>query len=146
MIEKIKAILQKDRAFLLYLIFGVLTTAVDWGISFLLYHFWGEAIEQASLLVHAADAVAWICAVLFAFITNRIWVFESKRQGFFPILGELVTFAGGRGVTFLLQEGIMLLGCTVLGITPYAVRVVAAVLVVILNYFISKFLVFRKKK
>lgn len=146
MIEKIKALLKKDRAVLLYLVFGVMTTAVDWGISFLLYYLWGDAIEQAELLVHLADAIAWVCAVLFAFTTNRIWVFESDRHGLLPILAELSAFAGGRVVTFLLQEGIMFLGSTVLGVTPYLMRVAAAVVVVILNYFISKIIVFRRSK
>lgn len=146
MIEKIKALLKKDRAVLLYLVFGVMTTAVDWGISFLLYYLWGDAIEQAELLVHVADAIAWVCAVLFAFTTNRIWVFESDRHGLLPILAELSAFAGGRVVTFLLQEGIMFLGSTILGVTPYLMRVAAAVVVVILNYFISKIIVFRRSK
>lgn len=146
MIEKIKALLQKDREVLLYLIFGGLTTAVDWGISFLLYHFLGEAIDQNRLLIHAADAVAWVCAVLFAFFTNRVWVFRSERKGFLPVLGELVPFAGGRVVTFLLQEGIIALFYGVLAINKYAVRVGAAILVIVLNYFISKLLVFRKSR
>lgn len=142
MIELIK----KHKAVILYIIFGGLTTVVDWGISFLLYTLWGEAIEANNLLIHGADAIAWVAAVLFAFVTNRIWVFESKRHGLLPILAELGTFAGGRVLTFLLQEALMAIFFTWLGFNEYIVKMVAAVLVVILNYFISKLVVFRKKK
>jgi putative flippase GtrA len=84
--------------------------------------------------------------VAFAYVTNRIWVFESKRRGFLPILGEIAAFAGGRVVTLLLQEAIMAVFCTWLGLNMYLFKIIAAVLVVILNYFISKLLVFRKSK
>ena len=146
MIEKIKALLSRFREQILYLIFGGLTTVVDWGVSFLLYYFWGEAIEETVFLVHAANVVAWAAAVLFAFVTNRIWVFESKKHGFLPVMGELVAFAGGRVMTLLLQEGMFLVFHDWLHVNAYAVKLIAAVLVIIANYFISKLLVFRKKK
>ena len=79
-------------------------------------------------------------------MTNRIWVFESKRKGFFPIVCEIAAFAGGRVLTLLLQEAIMGIFCTWLGLNEYLFKVIAAVLVIILNYFISKLLVFRKTR
>ena len=146
MIEKIKALLTRYREQLLYLIFGGLTTAVDWGISFLLYYFWGEAIEKTVFLIHAANTVAWAAAVIFAYVTNRTWVFESPRRGFVPVLCEFLSFAGARVSTLLLQEAMFWIFFDTLGINEYLVKIVAAVLVVIANYFISKLLVFRKKK
>lgn len=146
MIEKIKALLSRFREQLLYLIFGGLTTVVDWGVSFLLYHFWGDAIGETVFLVHAANVLAWAAAVLFAFVTNRLWVFESKKRGFLPIMGEFLTFAGARVTTLLLQEGMFVVFHDLLHINRYAVKVIAAVLVIVANYFISKFLVFRNRK
>ena len=146
MIEKIKALLARYREQLLYLIFGGLTTVVDWGLSFLLYHFWGDAIEANAILVHGANVIAWAAAVLFAFITNRIWVFKSEKKGFLPILGELGSFAGGRVMTLLLQEAIFVIFFDIMGISEFIVKLIAAVLVIILNYFISKLIVFRKKR
>ena len=64
MIEKIKALLIRYREVILYLIFGGLTTAVDWGVNFLLYYFWAEAIEQTPVLIHGANTSAWAAAVL----------------------------------------------------------------------------------
>lgn len=144
--KKIKELIIRYKSVLLYLIFGGLTTVIDWGVSFLLYYFWGDAIEANNLLIHAADVIAWVAAVLFAFVTNRIWVFESKKHGFLPVMGELAAFAGGRVLTLLLQEGMIALLFSVLGLNKYLVKVLAAVVVIILNYFISKLLVFRKKK
>ena len=146
MIQKIKKLLLQYREVLLYLIFGGLTTVVDWGLSFLLYHFWGAAIEANAILVHGANVIAWAAAVLFAFITNRIWVFKSDKKGFLPILGELGSFAGGRVMTLLLQEAIFVIFFDIMGISEFIVKLIAAVLVIVLNYFISKLIVFRKKR
>ena len=145
MIEKLKALWQKDRAVILYLIFGGLTTVVDWLVSFVLYYLLDGAIQQNALFIQVADVTAWVCAVTFAYVTNRKWVFESKKKGFLPIAAELGSFAGGRVVTFLIQEGIIFVCCNLLLLNVYAVKIAASVIVVILNYFISKLLVFRKK-
>ena len=139
-------LLKKYKSIILYIIFGGLTTVVDWSVSFTLYYLWGDAIEATPWLIHGANVIAWVAAVAFAYVTNRIWVFESRRRGFFPIIGEIVAFAGGRVLTLLLQEAIMAVFFTWLGFNEYVVKIVAAVLVVILNYFISKIFVFRKKK
>ncbi len=139
-------LLKKYKSIILYIIFGGLTTVVDWSVSFTLYYLWGDAIEATPWLIHGANVIAWVAAVAFAYVTNRIWVFESKRRGFAPIVGEIAAFAGGRVFTLLLQEVLMAIFFTWLGFNEYVVKIVAAVLVVILNYFINKIFVFRKKK
>ncbi len=139
-------LLKKYKSIILYIIFGGMTTVVDWSISFLLYYLWGDAIEATPILLHGANVIAWVAAVAFAYVTNRIWVFESKRHGFVPIICEIAAFAGGRVLTLLLQEAIMGVFCTWLGLNEYIFKIIAAVLVVILNYFISKLLVFRKTR
>ena len=138
-------LLKKYKSIILYIIFGGLTTVVDWSVSFTLYYLWGDAIEATPWLIHGANVIAGVAAVAFAYVTNRIWVFESKRRGFVPIVGEIAAFAGGRVFTLLLQEVLMAIFFTWLGFNEYIVNIVAAVLVVILNYFISKIFVFRKK-
>ena len=138
MIARLKSLFLAHKEIVLYVIFGGLTTVVDWSISFVLY-----AIH---VNVHIANITAWICAVLFAFVTNRILVFESREKGQAAILRELSVFAGGRVTTLLLQELIVFAFYDCLAWNPYAVKIGAAVLVVVLNYFISKFLVFRKRK
>ena len=144
MLEKIKALCVRYREQLLYLIFGGLTTVVDWSICFVGYRLFAEQLQTHWVTVHIIDTVAWLAAVLFAFFTNRILVFRSRKRGLLPVLGELGTFAGGRVVTLLAQEAIMAVFVTALGLSEYVIKIVAAVVVVIANYFISKLLVFRK--
>ena len=137
MINKAIALFRRYREIILYVFFGGMTTLVDWAISFLLY-----ALE---VNVHAANVLAWCAAVLFAFVTNRAWVFQSKKRGARLVCTELIAFAGGRIATLLLQEAVVFVLYDCIEWNKYAVKVIAAVLVVILNYFISKFWVFRKK-
>ena len=86
----------KNKEMLLYLFFGVLTTAVSFvtaGISKVL-------LEQAGIgkggVSTTSTVISWICAVTFAYITNRIWVFESEAEGKKAIISEAASFYGGR--------------------------------------------------
>ncbi len=138
MFEKIKNLVIKYREALMYLIFGGLTTVVDFAVSFLLY--------RTKTNVHVSDVAAWCAAVAFAYVTNKIWVFESRARGFLPVVREITEFAGGRVLTLLLQEAIVWGLYDRLKYNKYAVKIAASVIVVILNYFISKLIVFRKGK
>ena len=135
--QKIRAAVS-NREVILYLVFGVLTTAVDWLISFILY--------RTEMNLHLANTLAWVGAVLFAYVTNRIWVFESRKTGIGAITLELIAFAGGRVATLLMQEGIFVIFCDLLKWNEYVIKIAAAVLVVIGNYIISKLLVFRQSR
>lgn len=137
MTRKIKDLYLKYKEIILYLVFGVGTTAVDWCIRFI---FLRETMPMP--LVHTIDAVAWVAAVTFAYITNRIFVFESKAKGLSNILSEVIKFAGSRVVTFIIQELIVAVIYRLL--PPTAVVVISSVVVVILNYVFSKLIVFRK--
>lgn len=143
--SRIRSLFKTYREQILYLIFGVLTTAVDFSVSFLLYRFWLDASALPPVALHAVDTLAWAAAVAFAFVTNRIWVFESTKKGFLPVTRELLGFAGGRVLTLCLQEAAMALFVTLLGGNKYLFRILIAVAVVVLNYLVSKLLVFRKK-
>lgn len=137
MLAKIKELFQKNKEIILYLIFGVGTTAVDWTIRFI---FLKE--DMPMTLVHTIDAAAWVSAVAFAYITNRIFVFESKTKGLPSVLSELAKFAGSRIVTFIIQEIIVAVIYKLL--PPIAVTIVSSLIVVILNYILSKLFVFGK--
>ena len=138
MLKKITALFTKYRELILYVFFGGMTTVVDWCVSFGLY--------ALDVNVHVADVVAWCAAVLFAFFTNRTLVFQSKSRGFGAVCKELVVFSGGRVITLLLQEALVFAFYDCIGWDKYVVKIIAAVVVVVLNYFISKFLVFKKKQ
>ena len=135
--EKLKALFTRYREIILYVFFGGMTTVVDWAVSFLLY--------SLNVNVHLSNTLAWCAAVLFAFVTNRTLVFESRARSFTAVSRELVTFSGGRVMTLLLQELIVFVFFDCLAWNKYLVKIIAAVLVVVANYFISKLIVFRRK-
>ncbi len=134
MINKLKAFLISKKKLILYVIFGVLTTVVDFAVSIALY----SVINH-----HAANVIAWICAVIFAFVVNKIWVFNSKRTSIQAVSAEFAGFCGGRVFSLLLQEGIFLVAVDMLSFKTLPVKLAAAVIVVIVNYILSK-LVFEK--
>ncbi|MBR4627693.1 MAG: GtrA family protein [Ruminococcus sp.] len=129
----------------LYLFFGVLTTAVSFitaGISKNRLESAGMGTDAVSLL---STAISWICAVTFAYVTNRLWVFESKAHGAKELAAEAASFYGGRVFTFFTEMAMMWLGYSLIGINYWVTKVAANVVVLILNYVISKLFVFRNK-
>ena len=144
MIEKIKALCVKHREILVYLIVGGLTTLVSWGCKFL----WGAVfypgvthttVAQTTVL----NVVENLSGILFAYYPNRRWVFQSKNP---KILPEFAGFFTSRLGTWGLSYVLNLLLSNVWGIEYHITTILVSVVVVIGNYIISKFLVFRKKK
>lgn len=130
----------------LYLIFGVLTTAVSFvtaGISKMLLE---NAGFGDGIVSTGSTVVSWICAVTFAYVTNRIWVFESQAENAKEIFAEAVSFYGGRVFTLIVEAVMMWLGYSLIGINYWITKITANVVVLILNYIISKIFVFREKK
>ncbi|MBQ1935974.1 MAG: GtrA family protein [Clostridia bacterium] len=123
----------------LYLLFGGLTTLVN----FLVY-----TLVVGILGVTLSNAVAWIVAVLFAFVANRKWVFQSRSKQWFK---EFLPFVGGRTFSGLLEiflpTLLITLGLnqTFFDIPGFWAKAAVTVLVVVLNYIISKFLVFQNR-
>lgn len=130
-----KAWLIRYREQLLYLLFGGLTTLVSLG-SFWLVNRVLAANE------HVANIVSWLLAVLFAFLTNRRFVFEAQNDSF---IRQLFSFYGGRLLTLGIEELLLLIFITWLQFDSMVVKIVAQVVIIIANYFISKWFVFRKK-
>lgn len=171
MIEKIKALWTKHREVLMYLIFGIMTTVVGWSVYYAVL-LGGRAIfeipagETTSaryfVLYTVAQIIQWVCAVLFAFFTNRAWVFTDADKST-SLWKQLVPFAGGRVVTlgldYVITIGLTLgLGALIpawtsaqmfgktVNLCELASKLVAAVVVIVCNYVISKLFVFKKKK
>lgn len=132
--RSIQPFYMKYKSVLLYLFFGGLTTLVSictFGLCEPFVDWFG------------ANVISWICAVSFAYVTNRIWVFTSREKGI-AVLREIGMFFAGRLLTLALEQGVLYLGITLLFMEPLAVKVLAQVIVLILNYVISKLIVFRK--
>ena len=123
---------------ILYLIFGALTTLLD----FLVYFPLANLLSVHYLI---ANLVSWIVAVIFAYVTNRIFVFESTSSAPKDIIVEFLAFIGGRVFSFLVQELLLFIMVDLMHRSANLSKIIVAIVVIILNYIISKLLVFRKK-
>lgn len=131
-----------NRETILYVIFGVLTTVVSYVVGLLCYY---TLPLEAALLNLVSNCISWVAAVAFAFVTNKIFVFESKSWSAGVLLHEVPTFLSAR----LLSLGVELLGMWLLvdcARIPYAVsKILMNVLVILINYVLSKLVIFKKK-
>ncbi|MBQ4226840.1 MAG: GtrA family protein [Clostridia bacterium] len=136
--EKLKGLFLKYKEQILYVFFGGLTTMINWGAYALCYNVLGVSNVPSVI-------IAWILGVAFAFVTNKIWVFESRSFDTKTVLRELWTFVAARLATGLLDLGIMYLAVDVLGGNGNVWKLISNVVVIILNYVFSKLIVFRKR-
>lgn len=131
---------KKNKDKLLYLFFGALTTLVNLVVFFLLTEYpW-------QLNVTLGNVISIIVAILFAYVTNKIWVFRSKTDSAGELLSEFCRFVGGRLSTMAIEVGGVYLIFNVMGFPKMGAKLITQVIVIIGNYFISKFLVFRGDK
>lgn len=128
---------KKYKEILLYLFFGGLAFI----ISIASYAFANIELGMNELI---ANVVSWILAVLFAFITNRIWVFQAPTKTTGEFIKQITSFFAGRIATFVVEEVILLVFITWLGFNSIGVKVVAQIVVIVLNYVISKLVIFKK--
>ncbi len=133
-----KELFMKYKEVISYLFFGVLTTVVNFVVYF-------ACTDGLHINYLAATAVSWVAAVLFAYVTNRKWVFESKVRGFMPILREMAVFVGCRVFSGVMDMGIMFISVDMIGISDRIAKFITQVAVVVLNYIFSKIIIFRKK-
>ena len=127
-----------------YIIVGGLTTVVSIGLKYLLLFTVLDASNAFQLQLSVI--ISWIGAVLFAYVANRVFVFCSKSKKIFK---EIVSFFGGRVLTLIMEMVIMWFFVTLLGLDSdtwvVIFTLICQVLIMIFNYFISKFLVFKKE-
>ncbi len=132
-------LMKKYKELIRYLIVGVLTTIVSLGT----YYICVETFLDPSVAVQLqlANIISWIAAVTFAYVTNRLYVFESKNSN---IAKEMFLFFVARIGSLVLDMGIMFAMVTVMGLNDKAAKLVVQVVVTVANYILSKLIVFRK--
>lgn len=135
----LKTLYKKYKQIVNYLIVGVLTTAV----SLAVYYGFVLTVLNPDIAwqLQAANVLSWIAAVTFAYFTNRKYVFESENQN---RAKEAAAFCGSRLTTLLMDMICMFLLVTVLGLNDKIAKLAVQVIIVIANYLLSKFIVFRK--
>lgn len=130
---------QKNKEMLLYLLFGGLTTIVSIGS-----YAWVNVGLGINELI--ANIISWIFAVTFAYVTNKIWVFQSKITGFRCLPGNDKILRMVRLFTLGVEELLLFLFITLLHGNSVLVKFAAQIVILVLNYIISKIFVFRRKK
>ena len=136
----IRKICAKYREVIVYIIVGLLTTMVSWAVCFICKLFLDPEIVWQNYLI---NTIGWAAGVCFAYPLNRKWVFKSDNPG---ILKEFLEFASSRLFTYILEIIIMLLAVNALKIDYWISKIcIAAVLVTVINYLVSKKIIFRER-
>lgn len=150
--KKIKNILLQHREIISYLFWGVLTTVVSWttfGLFSWLLDFIG--MQKDSIVVLIANIFSWIFAMLFAFVTNKVWVFGSKSWKKSVLLPEFGKFVSARlftGVLEIVMVPLLVelgLNQTIFEVEGMLSKIIVSLAVVILNYVFSKLFIFKTK-
>ena len=137
-LKKIADLYIAHKEVLRYLIFGALTTIVNilvYTICYYLIH-----IENG-----ISNVIAWILSATFAYITNKIYVFDSKVKTRFDLFKEIIYFYGCRLLTLGVDQGIMIITVDKWGWNALLMKILANIIVIILNFVFSKILIFKKK-
>lgn len=135
----IKKFVLKYKDVIPYGVFGVLTTLVNIGVYWVMAHPIGLGVMPSTL-------IAWGLAVLFAYLTNRKWVFRSEAANLREIFGEISSFFVCRLATGLADWACMYIFVDMFQFNDVAIKTGANILVIVLNYVASKFVIFRHKK
>lgn len=136
LLSKIRGLCRQYRELVTYLVFGVLTTAVNY-LSYL-------AISPFFTYTGVPTVIAWLLSVIFAYLTNRRFVFQSKAKGK-AVIKEAGSFFAARVMSGVMDVVVMAVFADWIGFDDRLVKIASNVLVVIFNYVASKLVVFRKK-
>lgn len=141
MFNKLMDIYKKYKEGINYLIFGGLTTL----LSLIVYYVLTNTIinPKDAVQLQIANVISWICGFLFAYFTNRKYVFESKTKN---VLKEFFSFFLSRISTLLLDMLIMYVFVTALNYNDQVFKIISQIAVIVSNYLLSKLIVFKKEK
>ncbi len=138
MTDTIKRLCTKYKSLISYGVFGVLTTVINIVSYAVCYNTVGISNVVSNI-------IAWILACSFAFVTNKLWVFESKSTEMKVVIYELITFFGCRLATGLLDLAIMYVSVDLMNWNSTLMKCISNVIVIVANYVASKLVIFKKK-
>lgn len=134
------------REMVTYLIFGVLTTVVNYVVYWLCTLILTPDVFLRDKNYLVSNGISWMAAVAFAYVTNKLFVFGSHSWKPSTVAREVVAFVGARLLSLVFDMGIMFICVSLIGINEFIAKLIAQIVVVILNYIFSKLFIFRKKK
>lgn len=129
--------IEKHKDILLYIIFGICTTLVN----MVVYWFCAHILH---LFVVVSTVISWVISVLFAYVTNRKYVFHSKKSSYKDIVKEMFSFFSCRFLTGLLDVGFMFIFVDLFHMNDMIIKIVSNIIVIVLNYVASKIFIFKK--
>lgn len=138
-LDKIKNLFIKYKEIINYGIFGVLTTLVNY-VSYILF------TRLFGVDIFISNLIAWLLSVIFAFVTNKLIVFNSKDLSIKIVAKEGFKFMMARVFSLLLDMLILYVMADVMGINDLIVKIISNVIVIIVNYVLSKFIIFKDNK
>ncbi|MFR0553418.1 GtrA family protein [Loigolactobacillus coryniformis subsp. coryniformis] len=130
-------LIKKYRSVISYLVFGGLTTLLNIIVF---------ALLNPVMNYQVANIIAWFLSVLFAYITNKLWVFSSKTHGLAALVKEMSSFFFFRILSLIMDIFMMWLGISVLHANPVLTKIVDNVVIVVANYFFSKWYIFKSNR
>ncbi len=130
-------ILKKHRVFIKYMIYGAGTTVINIAVYFYLVHVFGDSFYQLW------NVIAWILAVSYSFFVNEKFVFKKEYEDKYELLRSFYSFAFSRVLSLILESGILFIGVSVMDYNDKFIKILAGVIVVIINYFLGKRFVFK---
>ena len=133
MIKTIQNLIHRYWEQLMYLVFGVLTTAVNMVVFYLLDQYTG-------MYYLLSNTIAWFLSVLFAFFTNKTWVFQSKYTTFRDFSREMASFFFFRGISYIMDTAIMFVGISMLHGPNMVVKIIDQFVIILANYIFSKWI------
>lgn len=136
---KLADIYEEHREGMRYLVFGVLSTVVN----ILIFTVCKKAIGIGTVI---SNIIAWIFAVIFAYITNKLWVFDSKTSGTKDFLREIISFFGARVFTLFVETIFLKIVIDRLGFNETIMKIVSNIIVIIINFLLSKLIIFKNNK
>lgn len=138
MMKFVSKMMKKYQSLISYAIFGVLTTIVN----IVTYNVCYSKIGIGNTV---SNVIAWILAVAFAYVTNKIWVFDSKSWKWSVLKREVTAFVSCRLATGIMDIVIMFLCVDIMDMPAMLMKLLSNILVIILNYIFSKLIIFKKK-
>lgn len=141
MINKLKNLYRKYEEIISYLFFGVLTTVVSFGSYLIFANLFFP--EKTDLDIQIANVLSWICAVTFAYTTNRTWVFKSKAKGKAQIK-EMFEFTLARVASLIVDMAMMYILYSVIHMNDTIAKIIVQFVIVAMNYILSKVIIFKK--
>lgn len=137
--QRIMEIYKKYRELIEYGFWGVMTTLVNYIVYF-------SCTKLAGIGYLVSNVAAWCVAVLFAFLVNKVFVFRASSWRLKTLVWEFGSFTSARVLSGVMETGLLWLFVQQWGFSDAVIKIVAGVLVIIINYVFSKLVIFRKRE